>query len=69
MNAILRFNIQIEIRLLKSVSSLMLRFLYSGDDPLVGPLSKPQGDDTDGLEPEVAVDEDRLQARSDDEDT
>ncbi|XP_070762318.1 serine/threonine-protein kinase Nek3 [Enoplosus armatus] len=40
-----------------------------GDDPLVGPLSQPQGDDTDGPEPEVAVDEDRLLPRSDDEDT
>ncbi|XP_031719584.1 serine/threonine-protein kinase Nek3 isoform X1 [Anarrhichthys ocellatus] len=39
------------------------------EDPLVGPLSQPQGDDTDGGEPEVAVDEERLQSRSDDEDT
>lgn len=39
------------------------------EDPLVGPLSEPQGDDTDGPEPEVVVDEDRLQPRSDDEDT
>nr|XP_020470404.1 serine/threonine-protein kinase Nek3 [Monopterus albus]XP_020470405.1 serine/threonine-protein kinase Nek3 [Monopterus albus] len=39
------------------------------DDPLVGPLSQPQRDSTDGPEPEVAVDEDRLQPRSDDEDT
>ncbi|XP_068581035.1 serine/threonine-protein kinase Nek3 [Cebidichthys violaceus] len=39
------------------------------DDPLVGPLSQPQGDDTDGGEPEVSVDEERLQSRSDDEDT
>ncbi|XP_062417230.1 serine/threonine-protein kinase Nek3 isoform X2 [Pungitius pungitius] len=39
-------------------------------DPLVGPLSQPQGDDTDGGgEPEVAEDEERLQPRSDDEDT
>ncbi|XP_070685305.1 serine/threonine-protein kinase Nek3 [Pempheris klunzingeri] len=46
-------------------------FLISrgGDDPLVGPLSQPQGDSTDGPEPEVAVNEDRLQPRSDDEDT
>lgn len=35
----------------------------------MGPLSQPQGDDTDGPEAEVAVDEDRLQPRSDDEDT
>lgn len=40
-----------------------------GDDPLSGPLSQPRGDDTDGPEPEVAVDEERLQPRSDDEDT
>ncbi|XP_065816746.1 serine/threonine-protein kinase Nek3 [Labrus bergylta] len=40
-----------------------------GEDLLVGPLSQPQGDDTDGLEPELAVDEDRLLPRSDDEDT
>ncbi|CAJ1065133.1 serine/threonine-protein kinase Nek3 isoform X1 [Xyrichtys novacula] len=39
------------------------------EDPLVGPLSQPQGDDTDGPEPEVSVDEERLQPRSDDEDT
>lgn len=35
----------------------------------MGPLSQPQGDDTDGPEMEVAVNEDRLQPRSDDEDT
>lgn len=35
----------------------------------MGPLSQPQGDNTDGPEPDVAVDEDRLQPRSDDEDT
>ncbi|KAF7668217.1 hypothetical protein LDENG_00026080 [Lucifuga dentata] len=40
-----------------------------GDDPLVGPLSKPRCDDTDGSEQEVDLDEDRLQPRSDDEDT
>ncbi|XP_070826330.1 serine/threonine-protein kinase Nek3 isoform X1 [Chaetodon trifascialis] len=40
-----------------------------GDSPLVGPLSQPQGDGTDGPEPEVAVDEERFQPRSDDEDT
>lgn len=40
-----------------------------GDDPLVGPLSQLQGDETDGPEREVDVDEDRLQPRSDDEDT
>ncbi|XP_056231172.1 serine/threonine-protein kinase Nek3 isoform X1 [Seriola aureovittata] len=40
-----------------------------GDDLLMGPLSQGQGDDTDGPEPEVVVDEDRLEPRSDDEDT
>ncbi|XP_037534229.1 serine/threonine-protein kinase Nek3 [Nematolebias whitei] len=44
--------------------------IHKGDtNPLTGPLSQPQGDDTDGPEPEVAEDEDRLQPRSDDEDT
>nr|XP_040038738.1 serine/threonine-protein kinase Nek3 isoform X1 [Gasterosteus aculeatus aculeatus] len=44
--------------------------IHSGvDDPLVGPLSQPRGDDTDGGEPNVAEDEERLQPRSDDEDT
>lgn len=38
------------------------------DDPLVGPLSQQQSDDTDGPTQEV-VDEERLQCRSDDEDT
>lgn len=47
----------------------MLSFSFSGEDPLVGPLSQPQGDDTDGPEQEVTVDEERLQPRSDDEDT
>ncbi|KAK2912928.1 serine/threonine-protein kinase Nek3 [Channa argus] len=41
----------------------------AGDDPLVGPLSQPPCDEADGPEPEVAVDEERLQPRSDDEDT
>ncbi|XP_075892876.1 serine/threonine-protein kinase Nek3 isoform X1 [Nelusetta ayraudi] len=41
----------------------------AGGDPLVGPLSQSQGDDTDGPEPDVATDEERLQPRSDDEDT
>ncbi|XP_034557810.1 serine/threonine-protein kinase Nek3 isoform X2 [Notolabrus celidotus] len=44
-------------------------FSINRRDPLVGPLSQPQGDATDGPEPEVAVDEERLQPRSDDEDT
>ncbi|TNN47632.1 Serine/threonine-protein kinase Nek3 [Liparis tanakae] len=39
------------------------------DDPLVGPLSQMRGDDTDGGEPEVVEDEERLRSRSDDEDT
>lgn len=47
----------------------MFWFLISGENPLVGPLSQPQGDDTDGPEPEVTVDESRLEPRSDDEDT
>lgn len=47
----------------------MLWFLFLGDNPLVAPLSQPQGDDTDGPEPDVPIDEDRLQPRSDDEDT
>lgn len=50
-------------------SSVVLWFPLSGDNPLLGPLSQLRGDDTDGPEPEVAVDEDRLQPRSDDEDT
>lgn len=41
----------------------------SGASPLVGPLSQTQGDDTDGPEEEVVVDEERLESRSDDEDT
>ncbi|KAG8001892.1 Serine/threonine-protein kinase Nek3 [Nibea albiflora] len=63
-------------RLLSMLEKAQLQRAFStfvinkgGDDPLVGPLSQPQGDDTDGPEPEVAVDEDRLQPRSDDEDT
>ena len=35
----------------------------------MGPLSEPQGDDTDGPEPEEAEDEERLEPRSDEEDT
>jgi len=46
-----------------------LGFSRSVDDPLVGPLSQVRGDDTDGGEPEVAEDEERLRSRSDDEDT
>ncbi|XP_061828370.1 serine/threonine-protein kinase Nek3 isoform X2 [Nerophis lumbriciformis] len=40
-----------------------------GDSPLIGPLSQPQSDDTDGPEQEVHADDERLQPRSDDEDT
>lgn len=54
-------------RLSRASSTFLIN--RGGEDPLVGPLSQPQGDDTDGPEAEVAVDEDRLQPRSDDEDT
>ncbi|GAA6215028.1 serine/threonine-protein kinase Nek3 isoform X1 [Lates japonicus] len=53
-------------RLSRAFSTFLIN---RGDDLLMGPLSQPQGDDTDGPEPEVAVDEDRLEPRSDDEDT
>ncbi|KAM6933723.1 serine/threonine-protein kinase Nek3 [Xenentodon cancila] len=63
-------------RLLKILEKAQLHKGFStflinrGDhDPLVGPLSQPRGDDTDGREPEVDTDEYRLQPRSDDEDT
>ncbi|KAJ7990167.1 hypothetical protein DPEC_G00297510 [Dallia pectoralis] len=42
------------------------------EDPLVGPLSQRGGDNTDGqmeVAEDIAVDEDRLEPRSDDEDT
>ncbi|KAM7399010.1 hypothetical protein PAMP_018304 [Pampus punctatissimus] len=54
-----------------SISRAFSTFLIhrGGDSPLVGPLSQPQGDDTDGPKQEVSIDEDRLQPRSDDEDT
>ncbi|KAM4590641.1 serine/threonine-protein kinase Nek3 [Fundulus diaphanus] len=51
----------------KAFSTFLIR--RGDENPLVGPLSKQQGDDTDGLKPEVVIDEDRLQPRSDDEDT
>ncbi|XP_039985867.1 serine/threonine-protein kinase Nek3 isoform X2 [Xiphias gladius] len=54
-------------RLSRAFSTFLIN--RGGDDLLMGPLSQPQGDATDGLELEVAVDEDRLQPRSDDEDT
>ncbi|XP_023817579.1 serine/threonine-protein kinase Nek3 [Oryzias latipes] len=41
----------------------------TGNNPLMGPLSQPQGDESDGPDPGVAVDEDRRKPRSDDEDT
>ncbi|KAL4647728.1 serine/threonine-protein kinase Nek3 [Arapaima gigas] len=40
----------------------------AGENPLVGPLSQTGGDDTDGLA-EDFMDSDRLESRSDDEDT
>nr|XP_054598605.1 serine/threonine-protein kinase Nek3 isoform X1 [Nothobranchius furzeri] len=44
--------------------------IQRGDDnPLMGPLSPPRGDDIDGSKPEVVLDEGRMQPRSDDEDT
>ena len=49
--------------------SVALWFPLAGEDPLAGPLSQPQGDATDGPEPDPAVDEGRLEPRSDDEDT
>lgn len=42
---------------------------WTGDDILMGPLSQPGGDAIDGPEPELVIDEDRLEPRSDDEDT
>nr|XP_019943683.1 PREDICTED: serine/threonine-protein kinase Nek3 [Paralichthys olivaceus] len=63
-------------RLLKVLEKAELSRAFStflinrGDDNLlVGPLSEPQGDDTDGPELEVVLDEERLEPRSDDEDT
>lgn len=58
-----------KVKKVDRMMSSVLWFLCSGDDPLVGPLSQPQGDEADGPEPEVAADEDRLLPRSDDEDT
>ncbi|KAI9547996.1 hypothetical protein NQZ68_013014 [Dissostichus eleginoides] len=54
-------------RLSRAFSTFLIN--PGGEDPLVGPLSQPQGDHPDGPEPEVALDEERLQPRSDDEDT
>uniref|UniRef100_A0A672II69 Serine/threonine-protein kinase Nek3-like n=1 Tax=Salarias fasciatus TaxID=181472 RepID=A0A672II69_SALFA len=54
-------------RLSRAFSTFLIK--RGDEDPLVGPLSPPQGDDTDGPEPEVTADESRLQPRSDDDDT
>ncbi|XP_068601341.1 serine/threonine-protein kinase Nek3 [Brachionichthys hirsutus] len=51
----------------RASSTFLIR--RGGDDPLLGPLSQSQGDDPDGAEPASAGDGDRLQPRSDDEDT
>lgn len=40
-----------------------------GEDPLLGPLSQLKGDAVDSAETDLDVDEQRLQPRSDDEDT
>ncbi|XP_053278993.1 serine/threonine-protein kinase Nek3 isoform X1 [Pleuronectes platessa] len=63
-------------RLLKVLEKAELSRAFStfiinrGDDNLLmGPLSEPRGDDTDGPEPEEAEDEERSEPRSDDEDT
>ncbi|XP_078140400.1 serine/threonine-protein kinase Nek3 [Centroberyx gerrardi] len=63
-------------RLLSLLEKVQLSAAFStysvhtgGENPLLGPLSPPQGDDTDGPEQEAAADEDRLEPRSDDEDT
>lgn len=54
-------------RLDRAFSTFLIK--KGDEDPLQGPLSTPPGDDTDGAQPEVTVDEYRLQPRSDDEDT
>ncbi|XP_072316687.1 serine/threonine-protein kinase Nek3 [Eucyclogobius newberryi] len=50
----------------RAFSTFIIR--TAGTDPLAGPLSDQQGDDTDGLMHED-IDQERLQPRSDDEDT
>ncbi|XP_028320352.1 serine/threonine-protein kinase Nek3 isoform X2 [Gouania willdenowi] len=54
-------------RLSRDSSTFLIR--KADANPLLGPLSPSHGDDPDGSEPEVTVDDDRLQPRSDDEDT
>lgn len=44
-------------------------FSLLGEDPLLGPLSQLKGDAVDSAEIDLDVDEQRLQPRSDDEDT
>lgn len=44
-------------------------FSFSGEDPLLGPLSQLKGDAVDGPETDLDIDEQRLRPRSDDEDT
>lgn len=44
-------------------------FSLLGEDPLLGPLSQLEGDAVDGAEIDLGEDEQRLQPRSDDEDT
>ncbi|CAN9510925.1 unnamed protein product [Ophioblennius macclurei] len=58
-------------RLSRGFSTFLIKRGEDEDDPLVGPLSPPppQGDDIDGPEQEVTVDESRLEPRSDDDDT
>ncbi|KAM9317639.1 LOW QUALITY PROTEIN: serine/threonine-protein kinase Nek3 [Pholidichthys leucotaenia] len=62
-------------RLLSALGKAQLSRAFStfiikkGDNPLLGPLSQPDFDDTDAPEPDVLVDEYRLHPRSDDEDT
>ncbi|XP_058490875.1 serine/threonine-protein kinase Nek3 [Solea solea] len=55
-----------KVQLSRAFSTFLI---HNGDDPLKGPLSQPQGDDTDGPEEEVTADEQRLEPRSDDDDT
>lgn len=69
------FFVQTQVHLIElcswvlKVEDWFLHFCLQGGDPLAGPLSQSQGDATDGPEPDVATDEERLQPRSDDEDT
>lgn len=56
-----------KVQLSRASSTFLIN--RAGDDLLTGPLSQPKGDAIDGPEPEVVIDEDRLEPRSDDEDT